>query len=160
MRSNILMTYGFNLMYAKRLLEGVTDDHRCSQPAGVPNHATWVIGHLAKSTDFAGSMLGIAPACPDGWGSLFGKDSVPDTDATRYPDLATLMAHLEQGHDRVAEAYRGVADDVLGAAATAGPKELFPTVGDLLHFIVTSHETLHLGQLSSWRRAAGLPSVF
>ena len=35
-----------------------------------------------------------------------------------------------------------------------------PTVGDLLAHLLTTHSAYHLGQLSTWRRAAGLPEVF
>jgi uncharacterized damage-inducible protein DinB len=37
-------------------------------------------------------------------------------------------------------------------------KEL-PTLGDILGHLMTTHPSLHLGQLSTWRRVIGLPPV-
>jgi DinB superfamily len=165
-RDAILRTYDFNLNYARMLVEDVPEEKMADQPAAnghaVPNHAAWVIGHIAFSGNFFGGMLlGAKPACPPEWKELFGNGSKPVTDRARYPDKATLLKALEQMHANVADAYRN-ADEATLAKPTpveglAGP---FPTVGELVAFGLTAHDATHLGQLSAWRRAMGLPSVF
>ena len=37
-----------------------------------------------------------------------------------------------------------------------GTRKHFPTIGDMVVFLMTSHEMDHLGQLAAWRRAMGL----
>jgi hypothetical protein len=37
-----------------------------------------------------------------------------------------------------------------------GSRKYFPTVGDMIVFMMTSHEMDHLGQIAAWRRAMGL----
>ena len=37
-----------------------------------------------------------------------------------------------------------------------GTRKYFPTVGDMIIFLMTSHEMDHLGQIAAWRRAMGL----
>ncbi len=160
MKATILNSFRFNLMYAQRLVDDVPDDKWCAQPAGIPNHPAWVIGHLAVTSDFALKSLGGSPACPEAWGELFANGTTPVADAAKYPDKATLLQALEDGHGRVAAALEGATDAQLTAKLETGPKELFPTVGDLASFIMMGHEATHLGQLSAWRRAAGLGSVF
>jgi hypothetical protein len=39
-------------------------------------------------------------------------------------------------------------------------KELFPTVGAAVNFLVVGHTQSHLGQISVWRRLMGLGSAF
>lgn len=38
-------------------------------------------------------------------------------------------------------------------------RKYFPTVGDMVIFLMTSHEMNHLGQVAAWRRAMGLGSA-
>jgi hypothetical protein len=38
-------------------------------------------------------------------------------------------------------------------------KEIMPTVGIALPYLLLVHENQHLGQLSAWRRVLGLPAV-
>ena len=38
-------------------------------------------------------------------------------------------------------------------------RDFWPTLGDGLVWMIASHENIHLGQLSAWRRVQGLPSV-
>ena len=156
----LLSTYAFNLTYAKKLAEGIPEALACRRPPGIPNHAAWVFGHLATSTDFAGTLLDVPPVCPETWGGLFGKDSVPTEQRSRYPDLEEILTKLGEGHDGVVNAYTAASADRLALPATVGPIKLFPQVGSLLGFLMTSHEALHLGQLSAWRRGMGLGSAF
>ena len=37
--------------------------------------------------------------------------------------------------------------------------ETLPTLADLLSYLLSTHEAMHLGQLSAWRRQLGLPAV-
>ncbi|MCE9590428.1 MAG: DinB family protein [Planctomycetes bacterium] len=159
--SNVLATYAFNLMYAQKLVADLKPEQACAQPGGVPNHAVWVIGHLAASCDFAGSFLNVAPKSPKDWGELFGNKSKPTTDASKYPPLTTLIAALEDGHKRVGDALAVAPESLLaGPCKVEGINKRFPTIGEVMTFMLSSHEAMHLGQLSAWRRASGLPSVF
>ena len=47
----------------------------------------------------------------------------------------------------------------VAASAPKGFREKFPTVGNALAHTMLLHEMQHLGQLSAWRRASGLPRV-
>lgn len=161
MKSNILNAHKFNLVYAGKLVDDVADERMCQQPGDVPNHPAWVLGHLATSCDFGATQIGGQGLCGGDWGQLFGNGSTPVADRARYPDKATLLKALEDGHHHLAALYEKVDDAALGAELPMeNMRPIFPTVGDLIVFLLTSHESTHLGQLSAWRRAAGLGSVF
>ena len=161
MHENILHAYAFNLGYARKLVGDVPDERMAEQPAGIPNHAAWIIGHLANTCDFAGQQLGLDPISPNQWAERFGNGSVPVADRSKYPAKAALLKALEDGHARVAEALGKADPKALEAEnPVEGLRPAAPTVRDLLTFILTTHEAIHLGQLSAWRRAAGFGSVF
>ena len=107
-------------------------------------------------------MLGIETRCPEEWHKLFGPGSVPSTDRSVYPIKAELLAALTAGHERISEASTK-ADPASMAEKhpVAFPFLLqwMPTKGDLLSHLMTTHAAGHLGQLSTWRRINGMPSV-
>jgi hypothetical protein len=39
-------------------------------------------------------------------------------------------------------------------------RHVFPTAGDLLAHLLTSHEATHVGHLSACRRGRGMPPLF
>ena len=39
-------------------------------------------------------------------------------------------------------------------------RQIMPTIGDGLGYLLVAHEANHLGQLSAWRRAMGMPSTW
>ena len=77
-----------------------------------------------------------------------------------YPSKEELFATVEAGYRRTLEAAGRATPESL-AQPQPGPFYVddFPTVGDLVAYLMTTHPCLHLGQLSSWRRLKGLPSA-
>lgn len=158
----VLRTIDFTVQYANGLVKDVPEERMAEQPHGVPNHPAWVIGHLAATNDFFLKVaLGQPTTLPESWGKLFGPGSSPTTDRAIYPAKAELLDALVKTCERLSAALQTVSEEELNQP---NPVEKmasrFPTKGDVLAFIATSHAAMHLGQVSSWRRAAGLGSVF
>ena len=157
MLQHVVFTYGFNLNVAKRLVGDLTSEQMCQQPHGVVNHPAWSLGHLASASVGVLKALGHDAALPAGWGDVFKTGGIPSGDPAVFPSKDELLATLDSLHARVASAV--TAADA-AAFTTPNPNEgmrqFFPTVGDLVVFLMTSHEMDHLGQLAAWRRAMGL----
>jgi len=152
--------FAMNLGYARRLVADLEADQMCKQPAAATNHAAWVLGHLAETCDFAAKLLGEEPALAESWADLFGWNTKPCDDASIYPDKQTLLAALTEGHELVVHALERTPDELLdGKSPFEEALDDMPTLGDLLTYIMTTHEGIHLGQLSAWRRVCGLPAV-
>lgn len=154
--------YAFQLGYL-RLLVGDLDDARLAeQPVAGMNHAAWLLGHLAISTDFALAMLGREKACPETWHSTFAPGSTVRADRAAYPSRTVLLDALTRGHEAVDRAVTEAPPEVFDRPhplEIAFLKRSLPTVGDLVAHLMTTHEATHIGQLSAWRRALGMPGV-
>ena len=160
MRDSIVHTYAFNLGYAKALVKDIHQDQHFLQPSNMPNHPLWVIGHLSSTAVFVASQLGQSVEAPANLRELFGPTSRPGPQTADTPTLAAMMTLLETAHQRVAEGFLQASDDLLNdEPAIERLRTRFPTNGRFFTFAMTSHEALHLGQLSAWRRAAGLGSA-
>lgn len=160
MHRAVLHNYAFNLSYANMLLADIRNDQMCLQSGGVANHPAWTLGHMASGSEFAALLLGLEPALPNDWRERFGRGSTPVETASAYPSKEELMAMLEKQHLRVSDAMKSVDLEFLRKPTPDDAfREIMPTVGDGLQYLLVAHEATHLGQLSCWRRTMGLPSV-
>jgi hypothetical protein len=171
MHEYVLTVFSANLGSAKKLVADLTDEQMCAQPVPgrVMNHAAFILGHLAwtsevgvnllKASTPAAAVLGDSAWNDAAWKELFAMGAKPLPDAKSYPSKEKLLAALEDGHTRFAAAMKGVTPEILGQPAPERARSRFPTLGHLLIALLTAHEASHLGQLSAWRRALGLPPV-
>lgn len=157
----VLKTQQINLDYARRLVADVPEERMADQPRPGMNHAAWVLGHLAMTADFVSGILGDATIRhPESWEALFGSGATPVSDRSRYPSKAELVHAVESAYQRVASLLPKVSEARLAEPFPMEEmREMVPSVGDGVVFLVTAHDAVHLGQLSAWRRAMGLPSV-
>lgn len=157
--------YATNLAYTHRLVGGLSDEASVAMPAAEMNHPRWVIGHLAGTADHmvAVNLLGFEPVLPSDWRDTFGPASKPVADAGAYPSLGDLLKRLDELHASITDAVLASTPDYFDRAIPAtlpeGFRKRFPTVGHALLHTMINHESMHLGQLSAWRRVQGLPSV-
>jgi len=143
LRTILAQRYAANLQYAHGLVADIDDAASVTAPALGMNHPRWVLGHLLLTADrMTGvAVLGLDADQPDAWDELFkpATEALTGAAAEAYPTLAELLAAFDAKHAAIAE--------VVQAADPA-----------LMHTMV-AHEMQHLGQLSAWRRASGLPRV-
>ncbi|MBI1335360.1 MAG: hypothetical protein GC164_00185 [Phycisphaera sp.] len=150
-----------NLNMVEPLLKGVPDEKLAYQSGSFTGHAAWQLGHLASSLAFAGSLCGATYTLPDGWQEKFGNGSTPTPNRADYPSAAALVAEVKKATDALAAHLPNVDEKTLTAPF---PDEQFrafwPTVGDGVVFLATTHVAYHLGILAGWRRVIGLGSAF
>lgn len=168
--SILSQTAGLTIGYAERLLAGIDPGSfaRFARPGGheiKANHPAWVYGHLSLYSPRVLTHLGQSDALnvPAGFEELFknGTECRDDRDGTIYPPMGVIRACFFDGCTRAIRTI-AEADDALlaGPNPTEGRmRELFPTLGAMLNFYLTGHAQMHLGQISTWRRAMGLPAA-
>ncbi|MFM8953891.1 MAG: DinB family protein [Planctomycetaceae bacterium] len=152
--------------YAERLVKSVPAERfaRFATVGGVTvesNHPAFIYGHLSLYAPKILRQIGHpAPSVPDQFEVRFSKEAtcVDDVDGDLYPAMDEIIAFFLEGHRMVAGALRGTPDSVFDQAnpAEGRMKELFPTIGSVQAFYCGGHMMMHLGQMSAWRRMAGL----
>jgi uncharacterized damage-inducible protein DinB len=160
MRDDLLTAAAVNVDYARRLVADIPEDKMAQQPAEGMNHAAWVLGHLAYVFDSMIAVWGQKPSMSPEWKTLFNVPSKPMPERDKYPSKAELWDAYQQAYQRIVDVVRSASDEDL-AREFPNPKlrTSLPTVGVAMVHILTSHQGQHLGQLSAWRRAQGLPGV-
>ena len=160
MLDHIFRAAEVNVDYAKKLVADLPEDKMCVQPVAGMNHAAWVLGHLAFVFDSMIRVFGGTPGMSPEWATLFNLSSKPHTDRAAYPSKAELLEAYEKGFRRLVSAVKEAPKEAFDREFP-NPKlrPLLPTVGVAIVHILASHHALHLGQLSAWRRAQGMPGV-
>ena len=146
---------------AESLVADLTDEQMVSQPIkGVTmNHPAWVLSHLsAYAPVLAGILRG--DMVEDPLSHKCGRGSQPLPDASEYLSRGKLISSYTAAYNDAATAF---ADATTERLTQPTPIERwltrFPTIGFLPGQFLVKHNAYHLGQISAWRRASGLPPV-
>ncbi len=157
----ILITWRRNAGYALRLVGDLSDQQMLAQPipGRILNHPAWVLSHLTLYTTICADMLRAKPFA-DPVDHKYGAKSEPLLDPAAYEPRTKLIDLYKSAHDDAEAALLQVKDQTLAAPTPLERwRTLHPTTGDMLVTLMVKHESAHLGQLSAWRRALGLPRV-
>jgi hypothetical protein len=157
------MVYAWDnqLRYALALLADVSDKQMVLRPGNNMNHPAWIIGHVSLYHPAAvGLLRGEAFADPKD-NLLFGfAGQGPVDDIAAYGGKQTILDRFGAGHEEVAQALLGAtASDFKRRPSLPRWAEQYRTVEFMLPDLLIFHESMHIGQISTWRRAAGLAGV-
>jgi hypothetical protein len=147
--------------YAAALLEDVTDEQMVLRPGGNMNHPAWIIGHVSLYHPAALALLAGEPFEDPKNNDLFGfAGRGPVDDMRAYGSKRTLLEQFAAGHEQVARALLAAKPaDFQRPPSLPRWAAQYPTVEFMLPDLLVFHESMHIGQISIWRRAAGLSGV-
>ena len=155
----LLQAWAMNADYGKQLVEDLEPSQMVAQPHEGMNHPAWLLSHMNLYAGLLASLLSDeSPADPID--HPFGMKSSPSPDPSVYASKAELVDAWVASHERVSMALQRCGEELLMKPMPIERfRGRFATVGSCLVYIMIRHESLHLGQLSAWRRAIGLPRV-
>ena len=156
---SIVYAWDNQLHYAMALLADLSDEHMVLRPGANMNHPAWILGHVCLYHPATIDLLAGDPLDDPKHDRLFGfAGQGPLPTLSVYGDKASIVARFAKGHEQVAQALLAAGpEQFVGRPSLERWAQAYPTVGFMLPDLLLHHESLHLGQLSIWRRAAGLP---
>ena len=155
-----LHSFAYALDYLRDQIADVPDADLSAQPHGIPNHPAWVIGHLTFTCQMLGGVIGLPEWLPPDWSKRFGTGSVPVADASAYATKADVLAMLRDAQSRITAAVEQLDDAELDAPfPDPAYRDVFPTVRHALTQVLVGHTSMHVGQLTVWRKAMRLPPM-
>ena len=156
----ILHSFAYCLDYLREQVADVAATDIVAQPNGIMNHPAWVIGHLSHACQMLGGVIGVPEWLPNHWASRFGTGSVPVADVSLYETKGVALEILGDAQSRLTEAVSMLSDAQLDQAfPDQSYREVFPTIRHALTQVLVGHTANHIGQVSVWRRAMGLPPM-
>jgi hypothetical protein len=158
-KDSILHLLVFQRSYIGASVYDIPEEKMAVQPGGIVNHPAWQLGHLACTQDQLVKWLGGASAL-EAWMPRYGRHSTPLPDRAAYESKEELLRVLDERRSETARLLRNAsADDLAKPVPNPHMVRVFPSVGNLVTFLTTTHEGWHLGQLADWRRVMGMPKA-
>ena len=156
----VLHSFAYCLDFLREQVAELTAPDMVAQPNGIMNHPAWVIGHLTHACQLLGGVIGLSPWLPDDWAGRFGTGSVPVADESLYEAKQNALAILSDAQLRITRAVEKLDDPQLDEPFPDETyREVFPSVRHALTQVLVGHTANHIGQVSVWRRAMGLPPL-
>jgi len=162
MPPTIITLNQFLLEYFESLVEDLPERGLEVQGGGNGHSALWLLGHMAISVDFGNQVLEQETVCPARWFVAFGPGSSDEIKKPDKYDATEMIEIIRTGYPKLQELAMAADESLL---AESHPVEILlgsalKTKGDLLGHLLTTHLSLHLGQLSFWRRLQGQQPLF
>jgi uncharacterized damage-inducible protein DinB len=143
----------------EKLLDGFPEDKATFQPSPSDNHLAWTLGHMATAYAWFASLLdGKMMTLPESYNTLFGPQSKPTSDPKAYPPVAELRQSFKAAYDRFTDAMKKLSPADLNKPPAAESHGFGKTRQEVI-LLTAWHDGWHSGQVSSLRRALGLPPV-
>ena len=153
--------------YGARLLKEVPADMfarfaKAGDTIVESNHPSFIYGHLSLYAHrvVTGCGCDASSVMPsEKFESVFSKDAtcVDDAAGDVYPPMDEVTKFFFAGYEAAIEALENVDDEVLLQENTnEAMRKRFATQGAMFGFYMGGHIMMHMGQMSAWRRAAGL----
>lgn len=158
---SIVYAWDNGLKYALALLDDVTDDQMLLRPGSNMNHPAWILGHLSIYHPIIEALLTGRQFDDPADHELFGFRGLgPTDDLSVYGPKISQLERFGSGHETVAQALLSATEEQLSRPPSLERwASAYPSVAFMLPDLMLHHESLHIGQLSMWRRAAGLSAV-
>jgi hypothetical protein len=156
----ILHSFAYGLDYLREQVDDVPPADMVAQPGGIVNHPMWTLGHIAHSCELLGGVVGVEPWLPPEWARWFATGSQPVADVDAYPRKAEVLEVLVDAQARLTRAVEALSDAQLDQPfPEASYRPVFPTMQHVLTQVMVGHMAYHVGQVSVWRKAMGLPRM-
>lgn len=156
----VLHSFAYCLDFLREQVADVAPADMVAKPCGIMNHPAWVIGHLTHSCQLLAEVFGEPNWLPEIWGKRFGTGSVPLADASMYETKENALAMLGDAQSRITQVVERLDDARLDEPfPDVSYRAVFPTSRHAITQVLVAHAANHVGQLTVWRRAMGLPRM-
>lgn len=158
------LLYGWNKNadYAARLVADLSPQqmtHIVPDTLEPANHPAWILSHLNAYIPIVVALVSDRNF-DDPREHKYGMLSRPEPSLDAYPAKDELVREFVDGHRQVDSLLRAAPADLIDRDVTLPRwQPTMPKVGIVLSYLMLAHESLHLGQLSAWRRLQKLPHV-
>ncbi len=146
--------------YAERLTADLTSERVFTEPPGgvVMNHPAWVLCHLSVYMPVLTDLLAGGTAA-DPLEHRYGRQSKPSLDPEQYPVWREVRETYLAQHRGLGGLLESASDALDRPVPIPRWAQRWPRLGDAVVHLMVHHESVHLGQVSAWRRVCGLQSV-
>ncbi len=156
-KQHAIETLKFAHDYLEKGLKGFDDTNATKAGHGAGNHALWTVGHLATTYAWLATLLDTKAnaGVPDSYNGLFGMDSKPSPDKSKYPAFAEVKKAYDKAWTTYFSLVGKLADKDLAAPCVSEAHGFASSRIDTAYKCAW-HDGFHAGQVAEARRALGM----
>ncbi len=156
----VLHSFSYCLDYLREQVADIEPSEMVAQPNGITNHPAWVIGHLTYACQLLAGVVGLSEWLPKDWEDRFGPGSAPSADSSLYETKDDALEILRDAQEKIIRAVEQTDESRLDEPfPDPSFLDVFPTVRHAVTQVLVGHTANHVGQVSIWRKAMGLPPM-
>ncbi len=114
MISLMLSTFENTVKFIEQSVSDLSEKEMIEQPMGVPNHATWTLGHVVHSCQGIANELGARAWLPNTWELTFGYGSTPEDGVAKVWEEVKRNGLVKEGRIGQAQCYLFKAQSFVG----------------------------------------------
>jgi len=159
MKETIVDLCQFQIQYLKKLIENIPEDRLYEKQLEGYNSAGWILGHICVEAEDVFAHLDIQyPTVDENWISWFRNSSGKITSLENLPSKEELIQMLESRYHLLCDAYLNLSDERRnGPHPSNFMKDKLKTFDSWYAHLLTTHISIHCGNLSIWKKIIGLP---
>lgn len=157
MTSTITSLARFQLNYLKKLVANIPDDRLYEKQLDGYNSAGWILGHIYVEADDVLNFLNIPYEQNDLWKSLFYNTAGRLQSLDNVPEKGELVEKLYERYDQLIDVYENLSTEQRSAPHPSKMvKDILPNVDAWFAHHITTHISIHCGNLVVWKKMIGL----
>jgi hypothetical protein len=163
-QNSVASTIAGTAMLTEKLMHMVCDDideaKFATRFGTTINHPAFVLGHVAYYFGVCIEILGGEVTFGENESAVYidGIDCIDD--AAIYQNKEDSIAHYKARLQEALDYVASCDEKILSRSADGTPfNGRLETFGQIASFMLTVHPAFHIGQLSAWRRVAGMGSA-
>ncbi|MBC24172.1 MAG: hypothetical protein CMJ32_09695 [Phycisphaerae bacterium] len=147
----------FLIDFAANLIDDIDESKWADRCGTTINHPAFILGHTAYYAGVCMQILGSDIELSEQDASLYQHGAECADEPTWYPGKAESIAAFNERINAAADFMESLDESVFATSSEETFfSDRFPTLGGVAAFMFMAHIPFHLGQLSAWRRVAGM----
>lgn len=157
MKQTIAALYKFQLNYLEKLVQNIPEDRLYEKQLEGYNSAGWILGHIFVEAEDVLNFLDIPYEKNKDWTALFQNTNGKITTLEHLPTKEEMLTKIKSRYDALLDVYLNLNQTERNADHPSTLiKEMLPNMDAWFAHHLTTHISIHCGNLVVWKKMVGL----
>lgn len=157
MKETIAALYNFQLNYLEKLVHNIPEERLYEKQLEGFNSAGWILGHIFVEAEDLLNFLEIPYEQNETWTALFRNTTGKIKDLENVPTKAEMLDKIRTRYDALLDVYLSLSEEQRNADHPSTLiKDMLPNMDAWFAHHLTTHISIHCGNLVVWKKLVGL----
>lgn len=149
--------YHFQLDYLFKLVDNIPDERLYEKQLEGINSAGWILGHIFVESEDVLRFLNIQFETNEYWNSLFQNTTGVIKNLDNLPTKQELTSAIKIRYEKLHSVYLNLSDEQrVSSHPSVLIKDMLPDLDSWFAHHLTTHISIHCGNLTTWKKIVGI----